>query len=313
MGPIAFLPLFHDRVWGGRALATRFGRPLPDGVPIGESWELSDRPDAMSVVTRGAPPGTSLHELWETRRTEVFGRRGAAAGDRFPLLIKLLDAHDALSVQVHPPPAVAAQLGGEPKSEMWFVAAAEPGAHIFAGLRAGVTREGFEAALRAGEDVSTMLHRIPVRTGDAIYLPSGRVHAIGAGCLIVEVQQSSDTTYRVFDFNRPGLDGRPRELHTTEAMASIDWDDVEPPLAQADGETLARTPYFTVSRWLVAEPRRATAPGECAVICVLSGRVTCGGEVFDEGDVFLVPAAAEDPELWPARAAEVLVIELPGD
>jgi mannose-6-phosphate isomerase len=312
VGPIAFLPLFLDRVWGGQTLAARFGKPLPGGVPIGESWEISDRDDAMSVATRGVPAGTSLHELWTTRREEVFGTRATRCGERFPLLVKLLDARDTLSVQVHPPPAVADALGGEPKSEMWFVAAAEPGAHLFAGLRAGVTREGFEAALHAGEDVSTMLHRFDVRPGDAIYLPSGRVHAIGAGCLVVEVQQNSDTTYRVFDFNRPGLDGRPRELHVAEAMASIAWDDVEPSLAEPDGEVVARTPYFTVSHWQLAEPRRATVPGECAVVCVLSGTVSCGDATFTDGDFFLVPAGAEDPQLWPARAAELLLIELPG-
>lgn len=312
MGPIAFLPLFMDRVWGGRRLEEAFGRPLPPDVPIGESWEIADRPGAQSLATLGVPSGTTLHDLWATRRTEIFGARAAQAGDRFPLLIKLLDARDTLSVQVHPPAAVADTLGGEPKSEMWVLAAADPGAHLFVGLRRGVTRDAFAAALRAGEDVSAMLHRIDVARGDAIYLPSGRVHAIGAGCLIVEIQQNSDTTYRVFDFDRPGLDGAPRKLHVEEALASIDFDDVEPSLIEPDGDTLARTPFFTVSRSMLAAPRTVTAPGECAVVCVLSGRVSCGDAVFGDGDVFLVPANADDPRLWPARAAEVLVVELPG-
>ncbi len=299
MGPIAFLPLFMDRVWGGRKLEQVFGKPLPPGVPIGESWELVDRPEAQSISLEGTP----LHELWTSRRQEIFGSRALDAGESFPLLIKLLDAREALSVQVHPPPAVAAELGGEPKSEAWYVAAAEPGAYLLVGLRAGVTRERFEAALTGGEDVSAMLHRVDVRPGDAIYLPAGRVHAIGAGCLIVEVQQSSDTTYRVFDY------GRARELHVREAMASIDWDDVEPELLPTPD---VQTEHFSVARWRVSSPRRATTPGECAVVCVLSGRVSCGTQVFSDGDFFLVPANAEDPQLWPARSAEVLVIELPG-
>jgi mannose-6-phosphate isomerase len=301
VSPIAFLPLFLDRVWGGRKLEEVFDKPLPPDVPIGESWEIVDRPEAQSISLDGTP----LHELWTQRRTEIFGTRAAGYGERFPLLIKLLDAREALSVQVHPPASVAAALGGEPKSEMWFLAGADPGAHLLVGLRAGVTRQAFTAALEAGEDVSTMLHRLDVQRGDAIYLPSGRVHAIGPGCLIVEVQQNSDTTYRVFDY------GRPRELHVEQSMASIDWDDVEPPLLPRDSETVAQTPYFSVSHWLLAAPRRATAEGECAIVCVLSGRVSCADQVFTDGDFFLVPASAEDPQLWPARAAEVLVIELP--
>jgi mannose-6-phosphate isomerase len=290
-----------ERVWGGRRLEEVFHKALPPDVPIGESWELVDREDAQSV----AVDGTALHDLWTQSREQVFGTRAVNAGKRFPLLIKLLDAREALSVQVHPPASIAASLGGEPKSEMWFLAGADPGAHLLVGLKRGTTRETFTHALETGEDVSQMLQRIDVQRGDAIYLPSGRVHAIGPGCLIVEIQQNSDTTYRVFDY------GRPRELHVEQSVASIDWDDVEPALLPREGETVAQTEYFTVSRWLLAEPRRATAPGECAIVCVLSGRVSCADQVFNDGDVFLVPANADDPQLWPARAAEVLVIELP--
>ncbi len=299
MGPISFLPLFMERVWGGRKLEHVFGKALPPDVPIGESWELVDRPEAQSIATDGTP----LHELWTERRTEVFGARAADAGERFPLLIKLLDARESLSVQVHPPAAVAERLGGEPKSELWYMAGADPGAHLLVGLRAGVARERFAAAIEAGQDVSGMLHRVDVQRGDAIYLPAGRVHAIGAGCLIVEIQQSSDTTYRVYDY------GRPRELHAREAMASIDWDDIEPGLLD---DAQLQTEHFSVARRQLAAPTRVTAEGECAVIAVLSGRVSCADQAFDEGDFFLVPAGADDPQLWPARAAEVLVIELPG-
>ncbi len=310
MPPIAFLPLFMDRVWGGRKLEEHFGKTLPPDVPIGEAWEVVDRPEAQSMVTTGAPAGTTLNELWNTRRGELFGTRALDAGDRFPLLIKLLDARDTLSVQVHPPAHLAPSLGGEPKSEMWFLADTEPDAHLYVGLRRGVTREAFTESLEKGEDVSAMLQRIDVSPGDAIYLPSGRVHAIGAGCLIVEIQQNSDTTYRVFDFNRPGLDGKPRELHIPESMASIDWDDVEPPLAAQDGELVVKTEYFTVHRWeLASEFRRATAPGECALICVLNGEVTCEGQTFAAGDFFLVPADSDDPAI--TGPADVLVIELP--
>jgi mannose-6-phosphate isomerase len=304
-----------DRVWGGRRLAEAYGRALPDDVPIGESWEVVDRAGEQSLVTSPAPlAGTTLHELWTTRRDAVFGSRAARGGERFPLLVKLLDASRTLSVQVHPPPAVAADLGGEPKSELWFVAAADPGAHLLVGLRAGVTRESFSAALEAGEDVSELLHRVDVRAGDAIHLPSGRVHAIGAGCLIVEVQQNSDTTYRVYDYGRPGLDGRPRELHVEQSMASIDFSDVEPALVHQEDGVLAATGHFTVTHVTLASSRPAAEAGECALVFVLDGAVACAGETFACGTSFLVPACADGATLAPAgdRPADALVVELPG-
>ena len=199
-----------ERVWGGRRLAERLGKPLPPGVPIGESWELVDREDAQSVVDTGEHAGITLHELWTEHREAVFGE--IPDSPRFPLLAKILDARETLSVQVHPPAAVAPELGGEPKTEMWYLIEAEEGAELFAGFRPGVDRRQFESALGNG-DVADLLHRVPVRAGDALFIPSGRCHAIGAGCLIVEIQQNSDTTYRVFDWNRVGLDGKPRALH----------------------------------------------------------------------------------------------------
>ena len=207
---IVFRPVFMERPWGGRRLADRFGKELPPGLPIGESWEIVDRPEVASVVREGRYAGLDLGELWRHHRA-LFGARCAHAPDeRFPVLVKLLDARDVLSVQVHPPAAQAPLLGGEPKSETWLVVEADPDAHLFAGFRDGTTRAAFEATLRDGGDVSAFLHRIPVVAGDAIHVPSGRIHAIGAGCLILEVQQNSDTTFRVFDWNRPGLDGLPR-------------------------------------------------------------------------------------------------------
>jgi mannose-6-phosphate isomerase len=308
---IVFQPLFMERVWGGRRLQDVLGKPLPEGEVIGEAWEVVDRPEAQSVVAGGRFDGATLHELWTGEdRAPLFGTRAAAWGDRFPLLIKVLDCEDTLSVQVHPPAAVAASLGGEPKTEMWVIVDAKPGAHLFAGLRPGVTREGFESALRAGEDVSELLQRIDSEAGDTMFLPSGRVHAIGAGNLIVEVQQNSDTTYRVFDFNRPGLDGKPRELHVDASLASIDWDDVDPPLVEQHGDVLVEADVFAVERWTVAGERRATTPGECAIVCVVAGTATVAGATLKLGEFALVPADAKDPTLR-ADGATVLRIELP--
>ncbi len=298
--PLTFVPLFMERIWGGRRLASLYGKPLPDGAVIGESWELVDRPEAQSVVASGELAGTTLGELWRSeRRSELFGSRAGDA-ERFPLLIKLLDCEQTLSVQVHPPAAVAAVLGGEPKTEMWVIAHASPDAHLLTGLHAGVTRAGFESALAAGEDVSAMLHRHDVRDGDVMFLPSGRVHAIGAGNVILEVQQNSDTTYRVFDFNRPGLDGEMRALHVPESLAAIDWDDAEPALVVPDGEQLVHNDVFEVARWALDAPRPAAPDGECAILMALDGAVACAGERFEAGRLFVVTASAISRTVAPA-------------
>jgi mannose-6-phosphate isomerase len=265
-------------------------------------------------VLDGPLAGRTLHELWTgPERAALFGSRAAGGGDRFPLLVKLLDCTSTLSVQVHPPAEVAPDLGGDPKTEMWYLLDAEPGAHLFAGLRAGVTRAGFEDDLRAGRDVSGLLHRVDVAPGDAMFVPSGRVHALGAGCLVVEVQQNSDTTYRVFDWNRPGLDGQPRELHVPESLACIDWDDAEPALEpRGDGLELASDHFRVVRRTLTA-PEPVTAEGECALVGVVAGEASCGERTFPRGGFFLVPAdgGRDLPVGAAGDRADVLVVELP--
>lgn len=226
--PFTFQPIFKERVWGGRRLQSLYGKSLPAGAPIGESWEISDRPEGVSVITNGPLAGRDLRWLMEHHAAELLGAAKPVSG-RFPLLVKLLDAQDKLSLQVHPPASLAAQLGGEPKTEAWYVGDAEPHADIYVGLRKDTTRAEFERRLRDGS-VADCFHRLPVSRGDAMFLPSGRVHALGAGSVIFEVQQNSDTTYRVFDWNRVGLDGKPRELHVDAALASIAFDDFEPSL-----------------------------------------------------------------------------------
>ena len=214
-----------ERVWGGRRLESVLGKNLPPGAPVGESWEIVDREDAQSVVHDGELRGATLNHLWTQHRAKIFGTAYADhPAPRFPILIKLLDARERLSVQVHPPASIAPALHGEPKTEMWYFLDCLPGASIYAGLKRGVTRAAFETAMERGE-VEQTLHQAPVQSGESIFIPSGRVHAIGDGCLIVEVQQNSDTTYRVFDWNRTGLDGVPRALHIPESMSSIDFED----------------------------------------------------------------------------------------
>jgi len=286
--PLIFEPLFMERVWGGRRLETMYGKRLPQGVRIGESWELVDREDVQSVVHTGPLRGATLHELWSEHRNEIFGS-GLAETPRFPLLFKLLDAQDRLSVQVHPPADVAARLGGDAKTEMWFFMNTLLDSVLYAGLKHGVTRARFEEALNEG-NVAELIHQIPTRTGDAFWIPSGRIHAIGAGNVIFEVQQNSDTTYRVFDWKRLGLDGRPRPLHVAESLESIDFDDPEPGVIQPEGELLVSCEYFQVEKWVLTSSRECGG-GRFAVFTVADGEVACGGRTFPSGSLFLVPAS----------------------
>jgi mannose-6-phosphate isomerase len=300
--PIVLQPLYMERPWGSRRLATRLGRQIPEGR-IGEAWEVVDRPEAQSVVARGPFAGSDLHTLWTAHRREVFG--DVPDAPRFPILVKVLDCAEVLSVQVHPPTAVAPSLGGEPKTEMWHIMEAEPGSSIYAGLKRGVTREGFEAALRGG-DVAACLHEVPTRAGDTMFIPSGRVHAIGGGNLIVEVQQNSDTTYRVFDW------GRPRELHIDASMQSIDFEDPEPELARPVGSTLVDCPLFKVDRHDLTAAAEPVPAGVFAMVACIGGRITCGGMEFGKGDFFLLPAAMTDRRLVPmGEGAAVLVTTIP--
>jgi len=305
--PIVFEPLPMDRVWGGRRLESLYGKALPHGAPIGESWEVVDREDAQSVVHTGPLRGTTLHELWTSHREEVFGKPYAShPAPRFPMLIKLLDARDRLSVQVHPPAAIAPSLGGEPKTEMWYFADTQPGASIYAGLKKGVTREHFEKLLHLGR-VEETLHVIPVENGQSIFIPSGRLHAIGEGNVIVEVQQNSDTTYRVFDWNRTGLDGQPRKLHLEESMVSTDFADFEPDVCRKEQGVIAECPYFVVEKVLLDSPVPATPDERFAIYNVLTGSATCSGATFKPGDFFLVPASLAGATVEPTSEHTTLL------
>src|SRR5213076_2921170 len=270
--PVVFEPIFKERIWGGRNLAASLGKKLPANKRIGESWEIVDRPEAQSIVREGALAGRSLHDLWINFREELFGEVPDAR--RFPLLIKLLDAQEKLSLQVHPPPEIAESLGGEAKTEFWYVVAAEPNAEIFVGLRKSMTRDRFEDAVHSGT-VADCVHAIRMKSGAAMFLPSGRFHAIGAGNLLVEVQQNSDTTYRVFDWNRVDDQGKPRQLHVDQALQCIDFNDVAPEPITPSGELLVRQDLFEIRKWNLVSPREVGARGQFVIVCCLTGSVHC--------------------------------------
>ncbi len=279
--PLTFHPIFQERVWGGRKLEQLYQKCLPPDVPIGESWEIADRPEAMSVIAHGPLAGQNLRWLMEHHRQELLGA-GKIWPARFPLFVKILDARERLSLQVHPPAHKARQLRGEPKTEMWYITEAAPGAELFAGLKRGVTRSRFEQKLKEGA-VADCFHRLRVQPGDALFLPSGRVHGLGEGIVLFEIQQNSDTTYRVFDWNRPGLDGQPRQLHAAQSLECIDFNDFEPQLIarqiaeENEGtgvQPLVLDPLFQVKAFSAPAGGGIDFPGqEMSVLGVVAGQM----------------------------------------
>ena len=310
--PIFFEPIAMERVWGGRRFERLSGKNLPPEVPIGELWELVDRKDAQSIASNGEFRGKTLHDLWTHQRESVFGASYEShPSARFPILVKLLDASDKLSVQVHPPAHMADQLGGEPKTEVWYFLESTNDASIYAGLKKGVTRQEFKNLLESG-GVENALHEIPVHTGESIFIPSGRLHAIGGGNVIIEIQQNSDTTYRVFDWNRTGLDGKPRELHIEESMRSIDFEDFEPVVKSANNSTVADCDYFHVEKISISGARELRTSGRFAIAVSTDHPVRCGNREFAKGEFFLIPAAGKNLEVSASgNFSTILVVTLP--
>lgn len=313
--PVVFEPILKHRPWGGASLA-RWGKALPAGAPIGESWELSDLPGDESPVARGPLAGRTIRELMALWGRELLGNC-ASVGGRFPLLVKLLDAAENLSVQVHPRPRTAAdavppgQVGAAApavKHECWVVLEAQPGAVLYAGLRPHVRREDLAAALGTPGMVDLLVRR-EVRVGDCLYLPSGTLHALGAGILVAEVQTPSDVTYRAYDWERRDAEGRPRTLHLAETLENVRWDVAEshivtpasaPDLQTArfapiEGATpLVRCPAFALDRWTGRIGGGLRLGGQMAVLIGLSGRLWAKSMTervaMDRGETMLIPA-----------------------
>ncbi|HAA86970.1 MAG TPA: mannose-6-phosphate isomerase [Verrucomicrobiales bacterium] len=288
---IRLKPLYKERVWGGRKLESIFHRQLPTGVDlVGESWDIVDREESQSIVSDGELKGKTLNELWLDYKESIFGPNLPEEG-RFPVLIKILDARKKLSLQVHPPENIASEIGADPKTEMWYIAEADPGAEIYCGFKDKITSVEFIEKINGGL-ADDLLHKIAVAKGDFIFIPSGRLHAIGGGIVIFEIQQNSDTTYRVHDWGRTGLDGNPRKLHIDEAIRSIDFKDIQPSKGRAENNFLVRCPYFEVEQvdLLAMEPVNATVNSNFAIISVIEGALSCGRSNFMSGDSFIVPA-----------------------
>ncbi len=277
---LRFEPLYQERVWGGRALESALGRTLPARAPIGESWEVVDRPEAQSIVVGGIFHGQSLRTVLAKHAAEIMGPKWPAEKP-FPILVKWLDCRERLSLQVHPPAAVAGELRGEPKTENWYIAHTAPNAHLIVGLKRGVTREKFERAI-GDNSVEQCVHHFPVAVGDSILVHSGQVHAIDAGNLILEIQQNSDTTYRVYDWGRVGLDGVPRQLHVAQSLRSIDWNDFEPGPVRGSPTSgmIADCAEFSIRRVVLGAGERVhlRAGEQPRLLSIVSGTVRVGTE-----------------------------------
>jgi mannose-6-phosphate isomerase len=329
--PLKFNPRPVEKMWGGRKLETELGkRGLPAG-PIGESWEIYDFPPGVvdnskgwlsAVVANGPLAGRTLHELTTQFRRDLYGDVSPLPPhDQFPLLIKFLDAREDLSIQVHPDSKYAASHDdAHLKSEAWYIVQSDPGSRLFKGTKPGTTHPQFTEAAEA-KDCDRLLNTIEVRQGDCFYLPSGTVHALGAGILAAEVQTPSDTTFRVHDFNRVDpKTGKPRELHIKQALACIQFSDAPAttpapvPSAPRFGirRALATCEYFEMEEVLVPEKISQPLPlGRPVIWIMLQGHANIGPTSLTRGETVLLPAAMNDPVLTTSTQCRWLEVRIP--
>ena len=328
--PLVFEPYFRPQVWGATRLQKLFGKRLPPSGRIGESWEVSAHPLHVSRVAEGPFAGASLTQLWDLHRREFLGLRNTRETTswpdrrRFPLLIKLLDCHERLSVQVHPDDRTADELLGEPngKTEAWVVLHAEPGSRIYAGLKDGVSRGDLEQHLDRG-NVADCLHSFEPQAGDGLLIEAGTVHAVGGGVLMAEVQQTSDATFRLFDWNRICSDGHPRELHRNQSLRSIHFENGPvTPIRLApcrcvschDEDLLLTCDYFSISRVNLRVSVRALDDEPLTLWLITSGCANLNNEstgydrTFHAGETVLIPARSRGLH-WSADQATLLRVQ----
>ncbi len=313
--PLRFRLLVKRYLWGNRGLATCLGKALGPGNDYAESWEVCDHGADQSIVAQGPLAGTTLGELVCQRGADLLGLHHPLP--RFPLLVKFLDAAQALSVQVHPNDEQAARLNPPDlgKTEAWCILAAESGSRIYAGLQPGVDRRQLADAIRLGT-CENLLHHFEPKTGDCLFIPAGTVHALGAGLLIAEVQQSSDTTFRLYDWNRVGPDGKPRPLHVEQGLAAVDFqrgpaDPVQPqPTDHPWCSRLVSCEKFIMDRWDFDRPQATGGDDRFHIVCVLQGAVRIEGDPqiapLSKGGTALLPASLGSVRLVPQQRTVLL-------
>jgi mannose-6-phosphate isomerase len=318
--PLRFKPILREYLWGGRRLGTDLSKPIGSGRHYAESWEVVDHGEDQSVVIDGPFVGKTLHELVVAYGRELFGRHYPR--NQFPLLLKFLDCQRTLSVQVHPNDEQGAKLDRPDlgKTEAWVVLSAEPGSKIYSGLKQGVDRQSLERETING-NCEVCLHEFEPSVGDCVLIKAGTVHALGAGLLIAEIQQASDTTYRLFDWNRLDADGKPRQLHIQEALDVTDYKrgPVEPvipsPTADANVEHLAKCDKFVLDRWRISASHALSNDERFHILAVVEGSVSVSSKdqnlSLPRGGTVLVPATTRDVEISPQDRATVLDMYLP--
>lgn len=311
--PLRFQRVFLEKVWGGRSLE-QWGMELPADQPIGETWEIVDREGENSVVASGTHVGRTLGELVQKHPEPLLGLAKPNKQGRFPLLVKFIDAAQDLSVQVHPDDASAKRVGNgaEGKTEAWYVLDAKPEATLYLGPEEGVEPEILASALGTA-DMVPLLKNYRARPGEAIGVPGGTVHAIGSGVTLLEVQQNSDTTFRIYDWGRLGLDGEPRETHLEEARQVAVLDKKAPapvpPRWRKEGAGVERadlvlSPYFRMERWQQSQEHRLRPDDQFRILAVVEGSGFMAPRNGREqslrpGDVFLLPADCDEVTLEP--------------
>lgn len=313
--PMLLKPRFKDYLWGGDRIVKAFHK-VDAPSPLAESWEVSDRKDEQSIIENGPYHGKTLHELFEILGSQaLLGYEGAHA---FPLLIKILDAKERLSVQVHP----SEEQSSEPKTEMWYILAAQKGAYVYAGLKEGTQMSDLRQAA-TNSTLPELLEKVPVSASDVLYIPAGTVHAIGPGCLILEVQQSSNSTYRLYDWDRVGPDGKPRELHLTEGLACTQLDapwtiTKERPVKDKGAysvEKLLQAKYFNLDKFTFKEDIRLQSTGRAQVFFVEKGEIEFRTDSHSlklkKGQTMLMPAAGEGLLVHPLKESSAIRISIP--
>lgn len=334
--PLKFKPRLVEKIWGGRKLETVLGKPLPADKTIGESWEIYDFPPGVvdqsgawvsSEVANGPLAGRTLHQILEQYGADLYGDVPLLAGGQFPILIKYLDARDDLSLQVHPTSEYAASHpGAHLKTEAWYVMEHDPGAKLYRGLAPGASENAFRAAIRAGT-VLEQVNAVAVKPGQCFFLPSGTVHALGAGILVAEVQTPSDTTFRIYDFDRLE-NGKPRKMHIEEAIACIDFSDTAEP-TQRRAHTagffttvtqLVSSDFFKLEKVRFVEGVEEPVPYDQPVVwMMLEGRaeVRVGGldepVTLSRGETLLLPARMKNPLIKTLSDCAWLEVTLPSE
>lgn len=320
--PLLFTPVYRDYIWGGEKIKESYDRANTP-TPCAESWEVSAHPDGMSVVENGEFKGKSLRELCVEFGQEIMG--SYCDTKEFPILIKIIDSKSTLSVQVHPNDEDAERYGGEAKTEMWYILGCEDEAKIYAGLKQGTGPRIFKDALH-DKKVEELLNVVKATRDKALFVPGGLVHAIGEGCLIYEVQQNSNTTYRVYDWNRVDASGKGRPLHVQRAMEVIDWH--APNIGLLDAiplnssneanrrERILRCDYFTMERFTLTATESFTSNGSSfTTVFAATADIKISGEGFDivvpKGRTCLIPACVKAFDITPVSGfAAILTVHL---